>query len=47
MQSVLGECGVDTGLADLLGQAAQLVDGGYRSLATLPEGKSTRSSSSD
>ena len=47
MQSVLGECGVDTGLADLRGQAAELVDGGDRSLATLPEGKSTRSSSSD
>jgi hypothetical protein len=47
MQSVLGECTVDAGLAELLAQAEDLVDGGYRSLPVLPEGKSMRASSSD
>ena len=47
MQPVLGEYTVDTTLTDLLGQAAELVDGGYRSLSTLPEGKSTLASGSD
>jgi hypothetical protein len=39
MQSVLDESGIDTGLDDLLEQATRLVDGGYRSLAALPDGK--------
>ena len=39
MQAVLEAYAVDTDLADLLDQAAGLVNGGYRTLAVLPEGR--------
>lgn len=39
MQTVLGQCAADYNLADLLDQAVELVDGGYRSLPVIPDGK--------
>jgi hypothetical protein len=39
MQPVLGQCAADYNLADLFDQAVELVEGGYRSLPVIPDGK--------
>ena len=40
MQPILGQFTADNNLADLLDQAVELVNGGYRSLPVIPAGKS-------